>query len=175
MNARRTRQAHCIGIVLTCALLITCSTALRADEKKKDAPATPLEAIRAMEGTWVKQGPGMQGTIIFKTTAKGSTVMETMFPGSPMEMMNAYHMDGDNLMVTHYCAGGNQPRMKLVKNEGGVMQFDFVDVTNLKNPGDGCMGRLVLKIEGDNLTESWVTKKGDAYEDHVVINLKKQG
>lgn len=169
MNARR------ITTALTCALLITCSTALRADEPKKDTTAkTPMDVIRAMEGTWVKQGPGMQGTIVFKSTAKGSTVMETMFPGSKMEMMNAYHMDGDNLMVTHYCAGGNQPRMKLVKNEGGVMQFDFVDVTNMKNPDEGCMGRLILKVDGDNLTESWFTKTGDKYEDHITINLKKQ-
>jgi hypothetical protein len=170
VNARRR-----IGIVLTCALLVLCTPALRADEPKKDAtPKTPLDALRAIEGTWVKQGPGMAGTIVFKTTAQGSTVMETMFPGSPMEMMNAYHMNGDNLMVTHYCAGGNQPRMKLVKNEGGVMQFDFVDVTNLKNPDDGCMGRLVLEIAGDTLTERWFTKKGDAYEDHIVITLKRQ-
>ena len=28
-------------------------------------------------------------------------------------MINMYHMDGDDLVLTHYCAGGNQPTMKL--------------------------------------------------------------
>ena len=32
--------------------------------------------------------------------------------GTPMEMVTLYHMDGAELVATHYCAMGNQPRMR---------------------------------------------------------------
>ena len=49
----------------------------------------------------------------FKTSAAGTVVMETMNPGTGHEMINMYHVDGDDLLLTHYCAGNNQPRMRL--------------------------------------------------------------
>ena len=49
----------------------------------------------------------------FKISAAGTVVMETMGPGSEHEMINMYHLDGDDLVLTHYCAGGNQPTMRL--------------------------------------------------------------
>ncbi len=32
----------------------------------------------------------------------------------PENMITMFHMDGDRLLMTHYCGAGNQPRMKLV-------------------------------------------------------------
>ena len=81
-------------------------------------------------------------------------VMETMFPGSQHEMINTYHLDGDKLMATHYCAMGNQPRMKSSGGDANDIKFDFVDCTNQKT-GEGCMGGLELIIDGDKLTEKW--------------------
>ena len=31
--------------------------------------------------------------------------------GTPMEMLTVYNMDGDDLVATHYCVLGNQPRL----------------------------------------------------------------
>ena len=52
-------------------------------------------------------------TVIYKVTANGSVVMETLFPGSDHEMVSMYHLDGDDLRQTHYCAAKNQPHLKL--------------------------------------------------------------
>ncbi len=48
-------------------------------------------------------------------------------------MINMYHLDGDDLVLTHYCAGGNQPHMKLDRASAtsGKLQFDFIGGTNL--------------------------------------------
>ena len=35
--------------------------------------------------------------------------------GTPMEMLTVYHMQGKDLVATHYCVLGNQPRLKAAK------------------------------------------------------------
>ena len=52
-------------------------------------------------------------TVTFGLTGAGSTVVETQFPGKGHEMISMYHLDGADLRMTHDCAAGNQPRLKL--------------------------------------------------------------
>ena len=61
--------------------------------------------------------------VVFHVTAANSVVIETMFPGSDHEMVNTYHIDGDNLVMTHYCAMGNQPHLKLVGSDDGAARL----------------------------------------------------
>ena len=49
------------------------------------------------------------GTIQFRVTAGGHAVEEREFAGTPMEMLTIYHMNGKDLVATHYCITGNQP------------------------------------------------------------------
>ena len=75
-----------------------------------------LEQMKKLAGTWVeadKDGkPTDKVVSVIKVTAGGSAVQETLFPGQPQEMVSVYHMDGADLVMTHYCMLGNQPRMK---------------------------------------------------------------
>jgi hypothetical protein len=133
------------------------------DKAPKDAApnsaAAGFDALRSLEGTWESDKPGHDGKpmiLVFKVTANGSVVAETMFPGSQHEMLNTYHMDGDTLMVTHYCAQGVQPRMKMTASENGSMKFEFVDGTNLKaHEPEGHMGALEITIRDGKLIEKW--------------------
>ena len=126
------------------------------NEKNEKALAA-MELIKSLKGTWESDeaGPdGKQMQLEFRVTAGGSAVVETMFPGAKHEMVNAYHLDGERVIATHYCAQGVQPRMRLASHEGNTLKFDFMDCTNLK-PGEGHMGTLELTIEPDKLTEKW--------------------
>ena len=72
------------------------------------------DLIKKLEGEWKVTGGdehhGKEGKVTYKVTAAGSTLMETQFPGTGHEMVTMYHLDGDELKATHYCAAGNQPR-----------------------------------------------------------------
>ena len=48
----------------------------------------------------------------YRLIAADSVLVETDFPGTAKEMLTMYHRDGDQLMLTHYCRCGNQPRMR---------------------------------------------------------------
>src|SRR5690348_14678733 len=46
-------------------------------------------------------------SVIFKLTGAGSALVETQMPGAAHEMVSVYHLDGDDLRMTHYCAAQN--------------------------------------------------------------------
>ena len=74
------------------------------------------------------------------------------------EMISMFNLDGaDKLVLTHYCAAGNQPRMQAsVSPDGKTITFTFVDATNLKTPDAGHMDRMVLTLLDENHhTEDW--------------------
>ena len=72
-------------------------------------------------------------SVIYKLTGAGSALVETQFPGSDHEMVSVYHLDGDDLRMTHYCAAGNQPRVKLdrANSKPDELIFVFDGGTNL--------------------------------------------
>ena len=104
--------------------------------------AAAFEKIKGMAGTWIgtTEGTGeaeaeargdMEAKLVYQVSAAGSVVMETMMPGTDHEMINMYHLDGDELVLTHYCAAGNQPTMKLDRSHHGALKFNFTGGTNL--------------------------------------------
>src|SRR5687767_10130795 len=107
-------------LLASCVLLIAIQVAANGDDKLGKLPPAPtnsgLEKMKKLAGTWVaadKDGkPTDQVVSIIKVTAGGSAVHETLFPGQPHEMISVYTADGPDLVMTHYCVLGNQPRMK---------------------------------------------------------------
>jgi hypothetical protein len=59
-----------------------------------------------------------------------------------------YHLDGNDLRVTHFCGSQNQPRLKAsrIDTAKGEMDFAFVDITNLKSPGAPHVYGLELRL-----------------------------
>ena len=178
-------QLNALALSIAClalASMVSLSAFARGDKDKdagdkEVARNTAWEALKTLEGTWAMNHPGPDGKIgelVFKSTGNGSVVTETMFPGSKHEMVNMYHMDNDRLIMTHYCAMGVQPRMKLVGHENGVLKFEFVDITNAK-PNEGYMSGLEMTINGEQLIEKWsYTKDGKVGEATEFELTKKQ-
>src|SRR6476660_6935274 len=121
------------------------SLAIADDAAKKPDKSDDFKAVCALAGTWVatKTPEGQKPmTLVFKPTAGGSAVMETMGPGSEHEMLNVYTIDDKGVLLTHYCMLGNQPRMRLTSIKDGVLTFEYVDAGNLKSRDDMHMDGL---------------------------------
>lgn len=91
--------------------------------------------LKRLEGTWDETSwdEGGYGRVVqYRLTGKGSALIEE-FVGDP-PMTTVYHLDGDDLRMTHYCNAGNQPRMRAASYKNNTLKFDFVDVTNLSAP-----------------------------------------
>src|SRR4051794_12488708 len=120
-------------IAVVVLIMLLSAPILRAGENEKKADKA-LDHLKALAGTWVSEKPGQDGkpmTTIFKVTSGGTAVEETLFAGSDHEMVDMYTVDGDKLVLTHYCMMGNQPHMQLKSNEKGTISFAYVDGGNI--------------------------------------------
>jgi hypothetical protein len=142
-------------------MLLTLTVGARSDDKTSDkAPATrpSLERMKKLAGTWVavdKDGkPTNQVVSVIKVTAGGSAVHETLFPDSPNEMVSVYYQDGADLVMTHYCMLGNQPRMKADPNSpANQIHFQFAGGSNLDPTKDKHMHEGTLTFVDDDHIE----------------------
>jgi hypothetical protein len=115
-----------------------------------------FDQIKALEGKWVgKNSRGEPLEITFRSTAGGSAIMSEI-QGHGENMVTMFHLDGDRLIMTHYCGAGNQPRMKVVSDDPKSLSFQFFDGTNI-GPGAGHMQQLTItQPDADHHTEEWV-------------------
>ena len=152
------------------------------DDKKPEAGKHPgLEQFKQLAGEWVGKevkGPneGKEVRAIYKVTSAGTAVVETLFPGSDHEMVTVIHPDGDALLLTHYCALGNQPHMKAAgKAEGGKIAFQFVRATNLKSDKDPHMHDVAFTfVDKDTYRSEWTFFKDGKASGTVVFEMKRK-
>jgi hypothetical protein len=167
---------------LAAALLLAgCASAAPADPgpapASAEASSDAFRRLTALAGTWstiVPEG-GAPATVTYRVVGGGSAVEEDLFPGTPHEMISMYHLDGPRLLMTHYCAAGNQPTMILVPGDDpAVLRFDFLRATNLKDPGAGHMRSLVFEVPGgDRAKASWTYWEGGKAGETVVLDLRR--
>lgn len=142
--------------VLLCGLLLLLAQVSFAAEKSTSN--ANLEKMKKLVGTWVaadeNNKPTDQVVSVIKLTAGGSAIHETLFPGTDMEMVSIYTADGDDLVMTHYCMLGNQPRMKAnPKSPANKIEFTFAGGTNLDPQKDKHMHGATLTITDDDHIE----------------------
>ena len=150
-------------------MLLALAAGSRGDDKaantEKSAPRTALERMKKQAGTWVaadKDGKPTDRIVSVVKVIGGSAVHETLFPGQPHEMVSVYVLDGGDLVMTHYCVLGNQPRMKAdPKSPKNQIRFLFAGGTNLDPAKDKHMHEATLTfIDEDNVEVAGVAWEG---------------
>jgi hypothetical protein len=101
--------------------------AFNARAAETSEPVSAAEAfarLKTLAGKW----EGSSAKVDYRVTAGGTVVMGTLFRGSPHEMITMYTLEGNELLVTHYCSMGNQPTMKLdlAASTANSLVFGFV-------------------------------------------------
>lgn len=150
---------------LSCCVLVaaTAATAQVSVIGKSDRdPATPtLDTIKKLAGDWVEldEDGAPTDTVVssYRVTAGGSAVLDVEFGGSEHEMLTVYYMDGDDLVLTHYCMLGNQPHMRAEPGTGpGKLVFNCEGGGNIDCTVDQHMhrGELTL-ISEDRMESKW--------------------
>ena len=142
-------------VAVAAVLLVAAVSAAAQSAGKKS-----FDTMKSLAGDW--QGKDQAGAAVdvsYHMTGGGSALMSEIRsskPGHNEDMVSMIHMDGDRLLLTHYCSAGNQPRMQATSSpDGKSVTFDFVDATNLAGT-PGHMQRVIFTFtDANHHTEEW--------------------
>jgi hypothetical protein len=148
--------------VLLCGLLVAGVSISAAGDDKHNHPVPAAPTNAGLEKMKTLVGRGLPLTKMESRPMKwfhrqddsrGSAVHETLFPGQPHEMISVYTADGSDVVMTHYCVLGNQPRLKAsTKSLGNKLKFEFAGGSNLDPKKDKHMhAATLIFVDPDHL------------------------
>ncbi|HKY31403.1 MAG TPA: hypothetical protein VJV23_02620 [Candidatus Polarisedimenticolia bacterium] len=135
-----------------------------AERPSGEDAARAFERFKALEGRWTgSNGRGEPVAITYEVMAGGTAIVEReemSMNGRPYTMLTVYHLDGGDLLLTHYCMAGNQPRMRAEQVAGDEVRFEMRDATGMESPAEGHMRQAVFRFHGDgSFTSAWTFRK----------------
>jgi hypothetical protein len=120
-----------------------------------------FDKLKSLAGEWegsaTEGGKEIPATSSFRVVSDGSVLMNVLAAGTPHEMVTMFHMDGSDLLATHYCAAHNQPRFRLASTpDPNVFVFEFKDATNLAGAAAPHMVGVKLRlVDANHHYEDW--------------------
>jgi hypothetical protein len=144
------RTAAILAVILSSRSLLAQSDAQKV-----------LDRFKSMTGTWIgKSSTGDASQVTYQLMGGGTGVMAESHMASE-DMTSMFYVDGNRLLMTHFCPSGNQPRMvATISPDLKTVSFDFLDATNLPGPQAGHMHRAVyLFTDADHYSEEWTWRK----------------
>jgi hypothetical protein len=119
-----------------------------------------FDKIKSLVGEWEATTPQGPASVSYELISNGTAVEERLGVHNE-EMVSIYHMNGDKLMMTHYCSFNNQPRFEAAV-DGDTITFHYVDATNLPNESSPHITGLVLNFkDADHFTQQWSSSAAD--------------
>jgi hypothetical protein len=139
--------------------------------------AAAFKKLQALAGDWEgKDEKGKPVRTSFKSIVSNTAVMETLSPSGMEDMVTVYSLDGDGIVLVHFCPTNNQPRMRVVPASDDVkeLSFDFQGASNLPSPNTGHQHHLVIQFEDENhITETW-TWRHEGMDMPMVFHLTRK-
>jgi hypothetical protein len=140
-----------------------------------------FERFKKMAGHWEGQSTaGWEGTTETRVIARGSVVMNiSRFNDEPEEgMATMLFMDGDRLLLTHYCEAGNQPTLVAsgIDQAGNSVEFLFLNATNLPSRDKGHMDHVIYTFQDDTHFTSrwtWYSKGKETWLEEITYQKTK--
>jgi hypothetical protein len=169
------------GTAVALALLGFAAAGSRSAEAPIDGRAA-FAKLKALAGAWegtVEGEPG-EHAVEYRVTSGGNAVIESLFAGESHEMVSLYYLNGDDLVLTHYCAMGNQPHMRLDRqaSSAGELRFTLDGGTGFDPAKDPHVhaGRIRLG-DGGRLESEWEFFENGRHQHsgHFVLKRKASG
>ena len=173
------KRITCGLIVFACLLLVGSVVAYAGEGR--GAPysgSKEYERMKQLVGVWEGTSnmgkEGQQVRVEYRLTAGGSAIVETLFPGTPEEMISVYHDNKGKLSMTHYCMLQNQPSMKVVKAGADSLEFSFAGGNGINPKKDTHMHALTISfIDKDHIIHNWTLFENGKEKGVTRLNLSR--
>jgi len=128
--------------------------------------------LKTLAGTWRasvttdppqhEMGDGTMTEVSLRVTSRGNALVHEMHelgkPDDPTRYdhpVTMLYLDGDRLLLTHYCDAGNRPRMVArTSPDGKKVEFDFLDLSGGNEYGHMYHAVFTI-IDANHHTEDW--------------------
>jgi len=124
-----------------------------------------FDKLKTLAGSWeghvttVPPQGDIEGKLMqvsLRATSMGNALMHEMTgAGRPDDPITMLYLDGDRLLLTHYCDAGNRPRMTgKMSPDGKTVEFDFLDIVGSTEYGH-MQHAVFTVIDANHHTEDW--------------------
>ena len=137
-------------------------TVAQAADKSDANAVAAFNKLKTLSGTWeatTKQG---KSTTTYEVISNGTAVVEHMEIAGESPMLTVFHLDGNRLVLTHYCTAGNQPHMQAEAYDpvSNQIAFSFAGGGNLSDLNVGHMHTALFKfVNADTFSADWTFHK----------------
>ena len=153
-------------------MLMTIFLALPGTVFAQSGAQKPFDSLKGLAGTWEGQvtttpkmsdmGDMANVVVTLRVTSRGNALVHEMkaagTPDDPAHYdhpVTMFYMNGDSLMLVHYCDAGNRPRMTARSSpDGKTVDFDFVDLEGGTQNGNMQHATFTF-IDANHHTEDW--------------------
>ncbi len=172
------RSALCLVLLLTTAVAFADSDAQKSFDKMK-----------TLAGTW--EGPVTVNPpqadintdkpvhVSLRVTSRGNALVHEMQEsGAPLDParydhpVTMFYLDGERLLLTHYCDAGNRPRMTAKLTPDGKIEFDFLDLAGGNQYGH-MYHAVFTVIDANHHIEDWTYMMPGDKPVHAHLDLQR--
>jgi hypothetical protein len=165
-----------LSILLSLSLFLLVPSEVKASTRLNVTEA--FDEMKSLVGTWKKEGGKSPSfSVSFELIANSTVLVETWLRNGKKHSFTMYHLDNENLMATHYCPQGNQPRLNLAKDSTiNDLRFKFLDVTNLASLANSHQHSLGFEFSKDInkilRKESYVSSADEDFSELHLVRSK---
>ncbi len=175
---------------------VASSEAQKSGAQKATDKVAPSEAqksfdtLKTLAGTWQasvttdppvpEMGNGAVGQVSLRVTSRGNAIVHEMKEAGKPDDPTRYdhpvtmlYLDGDRLLLTHYCDAGNRPRMVArTSPDAKTVEFDFLDLSGGNQYGHMYHAVFTI-IDANHHTEDWTYMMPGDKPMHAHMDLKR--
>lgn len=183
---KSTRLALSLALPILAVVLLCLSTLAFAQSGAQKS----FDSLKTLAGSW--EGPATLDPpqpemssdkplhVTLRVTSRGNALVHEMQEAGTLEDATRYdhpvtmfYLDGDRLLLTHYCDAGNRPRMAArTSPDGKTVEFDFLDVSGGTQYGH--MHHAVFTmIDANHHVEEWTYLMPGDKPVHAHLDLRR--
>jgi len=177
-------KSHRLMLSAVVLMLVSAVAFAQSDAQKPPSDSQKaFDKLKTLAGSWeghvttVPQEAEIEGKVTqvsLRVTSMGNALVHEMtMGGRPDDPITLLYLDGDRLMLTHYCDAGNRPRMVgKVSPDGKTVEFDFLDVAGSTQYGH-MHHAIFTVIDANHHTEDWTYMMPGDKPMHAHVDLQR--
>ena len=142
----------CLVIAMGCVTSIAQTTTPRSNAAAPSDAQKMFDTTKTLAGSWQGTIMGISINVTIRVASSGTAILhEATTDGGrpPNHEITMFYVEGDRLLATHYCDGGNRARFEgKLSPDGKTNEFNFLDVTG--STQGGLVKHMVFTVIDEN-------------------------